>query len=201
MFWKIFRILNSKERLNFFYILILMIIGMILEMAGLGLIIPIIMLLLKGKESLLENNLFSIFHEVISRLDQIKIIEYGIFFILFVYLLKYLFLLFLYFNQYNFTKKILKRVSTKLYSDYLQRPYSAILQSDSSRQINSLINSANNFIDQGVEALMTIISEIFIFFGIILILFYYNFNITLLMLILLVIPSLIFYYSLKNRLK
>ena len=81
MFRKIFRILNSKERLNFFYILILMIIGMILEMAGLGLIIPIIMLLLKGKESLLENNLFSIFHEVISRLDQIKIIEYGIFFI------------------------------------------------------------------------------------------------------------------------
>ena len=201
MFRKIFRILNSKERLNFFYILILMIIGMILEMAGLGLIIPIIMLLLKGKESLLENNLFSIFHEVISRLDQIKIIEYGIFFILFVYLLKYLFLLFLYFNQYNFSKKILKRVSTKLYSDYLQRPYSAILKSDSSRQINSLINSANNFIDQGVEALMTIISEIFIFFGIILILFYYNFNITLLMLILLVIPSLIFYYSLKKKSK
>jgi ABC-type branched-subunit amino acid transport system ATPase component len=198
---KIFRILNTKERLNFFYILILMIIGMILEMAGLGLIIPIIMLLLKGKESLLENNLFSIFHEVISRLDQIKIIEYGIFFILFVYLLKYLFLLFLYFNQFNFSKKILKRVSTKLYSDYLQRPYSAILKSDSSRQINSLINSANNFIDQGVEALMTIISEIFVFFGIILILFYYNFNITLLMLILLVVPSLIFYYSLKKKSK
>jgi ABC-type bacteriocin/lantibiotic exporter with double-glycine peptidase domain len=198
---KIFRILNSKERLNFFYILILMIIGMILEMVGLGLIIPIIMLLLKGKESLLENNLFSIFHEVISRLDQIKIIEYGIFFILFVYLSKYLFLLFLYFNQYNFSKKILKRVSTKLYSDYLQRPYSAILKSDSSRQINSLINSANNFIDQGVEALMTIISEIFVFFGIILILFYYNFNITLLMLILLVFPSLIFYYSLKKKSK
>ena len=48
---------------------------------------------------------------------------------------------------------------------------------------------------------MTIISEIFIFFGIILILFYYNFNITLLMLILLVIPSLIFYYSLKKKSK
>jgi ABC-type bacteriocin/lantibiotic exporter with double-glycine peptidase domain len=150
---------------------------------------------------LLENNLFSVFHEVISRLDKIKIIEYGIFFILFIYLLKYLFLLFLYFNQYNFSKKILKRVSIKLYSDYLQRSYSTILKSDSSTQINSLINSANNFIDQGVEALMTIISETFVFFGIILILLYYNFNITLLMLILLVIPSLIFYYFLKKKSK
>jgi ABC-type bacteriocin/lantibiotic exporter with double-glycine peptidase domain len=201
MFRKIFRILNFKEKLNFFYILILMIVGMILEMLGLGLIIPVIMFLLRGKESLLENNLFSVFHEVISRLDKIKIIEYGIFFILFIYLLKYLFLLFLYFNQYNFSKKILKRVSVKLYSDYLQRSYSTIFKSDSSRQINSLINSANNFIDQGVEALMTIISETFVFFGIILILLYYNFNITLLMLILLVIPSLIFYYFLKKKSK
>ena len=110
MFKKIFRILNFNERLTFFYILILMIIGMILEMIGLGLVIPVIMLLLKGKDSLLENNLFSVFHEFILGLDNIKIIEYGIFFILLIYLLKYFFLLFLYFNQYNFSEKILKRV-------------------------------------------------------------------------------------------
>jgi len=201
MFKKIFRILNFNERLTFFYILILMIIGMILEMIGLGLVIPVIMLLLKGKDSLLENNLFSVFHEFILGLDNIKIIEYGIFFILFIYLLKYFFLLFLYFKQYNFSEKILKRVSTKLYFNYLQRPYFDILKSDSSKQINNLITSANNFIDQGVEALMIIISETFIFLGIILILFYYNFNITLLMLVLLVIPTLVFYYFLKKKSK
>jgi hypothetical protein len=73
MFKKIFRILNFKERLTFFYILILMIIGMILEMIGLGLVIPVIMLLLKGKDSLLENNLFSIFHEFILGLDNVLV--------------------------------------------------------------------------------------------------------------------------------
>jgi len=201
MFKKILRILNFKEKLAFFYILILMIIGMILEMIGLGLVIPVIMLLLKGKDSLLENNLFSIFHEFILGLDNIKIIEYGIFFILFIYLLKYFFLLFLYFKQYNFFEKILKRVSTKLYFNHLQRSYFDILKSDSSKQINNLITSTNNFVDQGVEALMIIISETFIFLGIILILFYYNFSITLLMLILLVIPTLVFYYFLKKKSK
>ena len=201
MFIKIYKILNFREKLFFFYILVLMIIGMILEMVGLGLIVPLVMLLLKGKNFLLENNSLGFFSELISRLDNIKIIEYGIFVILFVYLLKYFFLLFSYVCQYNFSEKVLKRVSSKIYYDYLKRPYSLILKSDSSKQINSLVNSANNFIDQGLEASMIIFSEFFIFFGIILILLYFNFTVTILMFLLLIFPTLIFYYFLKKKTK
>jgi ABC-type bacteriocin/lantibiotic exporter with double-glycine peptidase domain len=201
MFKKIFKILNFEEKLIFFYILILMIIGMILEMVGLGLIIPLVMLLLKGKNSLLENNFLSVYNEFISRLDNIKIIEYGILIILFIYLFKYFFLLFLYTCQYNFSEKILKRISAKIYHDYLKRSYFLILKSDSSKQINSLINSANNFIDQGIEALMIIFSEFFIFLGIVLILFYFNFKVTFLMFLFLIFPTLIFYYFLKKKTK
>lgn len=201
MFIKIFKILNFKEKLIFFYILLLMIIGMILEMVGLGLIVPLIMLLLKGKKFLLENNSLSFINELISRLDNIKIIEYGIFVILFVYLLKYFFLLFLYACQYNFSQKVLKRISTKIYHDYLKRPYSLILKSDSSKQVNNLVSSANTFIDQGLESVMIIFSEFFIFFGIILILFYFNFKVTFLMFLLLIFPTFIFYYFLKKRTK
>jgi ABC-type bacteriocin/lantibiotic exporter with double-glycine peptidase domain len=201
MFRKIFKILNFKEKLFFFYILLLMIIGMLLEMIGLGLIVPLIILLLKGKDFLLEKNFLGILNEFITGLDNIKIIEYGILLILFIYLLKYFFLLFLYTCQYNFSEKILKRISTKIYYDYLKKPYFLILKSDSSKQINSLIISANNFIDQGLEALMIIFSESFIFLGIVLILFYFNFEVTLLMLLLLMFPTLIFYYILKRKSK
>ena len=199
MIKQIFRILNFKEKLIFFYILILMTVGMLLEMAGLGLIIPIIMFLLRGKEFLLENNYLSFFQPFILELDNRQIIEYGLFLVLFIYIFKYLFLLFLYFNQYNFSEKILKRISNKLYYDYLKRPYSFILKSDSSKQINNLITSANVFIDQGIESLMIIFSELFIFLGIISILFYINFNVTMLMFVLLITPTLIFYYILKKK--
>jgi ABC-type bacteriocin/lantibiotic exporter with double-glycine peptidase domain len=178
-----------------------MIIGMILEMIGIGLIVPFIILLFKGKDFLLEKNFLGILNEFITGVENIKIIEYGILLILSIYLLKYFFLLFLYTCQYNFSEKILKRISTKIYFDYLKKPYFLILKSDSSKQINSLIISSINFIDQGLEALMIILSETFIFLGIILVLFYFNFEVTLLMLLSLMLPTLIFYYILKRKSK
>ena len=122
MLRNILNILNSKEKIYFCYILILMIIGMCLETLGIGLIMPIILMFLKGKESLIEFNFLSVLNNFFINNDVDQIIKFILIFFLIIYFFKYLFLIFLYFVQYNFSEKVLKRISKKIYKNYLYKP-------------------------------------------------------------------------------
>jgi ABC-type multidrug transport system fused ATPase/permease subunit len=201
MIKKISEILNYKEKIYFFYLLCLMVVGMILETLGIGLVIPIILILLKGKEGLLEISFFQKYEEIILNYNSSEIVVIGLLLLLSVYLFKYLFLVFLYFRQFNFSANVLLRITNQIFKNYLIKPYKFFLDANSSKLINNLITQVSVFTDQALETLMTIGTELFILIGILSFLIYVEPSATLLIISMITIPSLIFFLIVKNKAK
>ena len=65
MIQKIIGLLNVKERITFVLITFALMIGMILEFASIGLLVPILSILLKGYEGLLQYDLFKNYENII----------------------------------------------------------------------------------------------------------------------------------------
>ena len=178
-----------------------MTVGMLLETLGIGLVIPAILILIKGKEGLLEIGFFEKYKNLILEYSTEEIIIFGLFLILTVYFFKYLFLIFLYFTQFKFSAKVLKRITNKIFKNYLYKPYSFYLDVNSSKLINSLINQVNIFVDQALEATMTITTELLILTGIIVFLIYIDPNVVLLVLLIISLPTILFYLVVKKKAK
>ena len=65
MIKKIFILLSEKERLNAVFLIFMMFIGMILETLSIGLIVPTLILLLKGPKGLMEIELLADYSQFI----------------------------------------------------------------------------------------------------------------------------------------
>ena len=168
MIANIFKILNVNEKKYLVSISILMIFGAFFEMLGIGLVVPVVLVLIKGKEALLKIEFLSKYEYLISSFSDFQLLFSILFLTVFVYLIKYLFLIFLYLVQYNFSYKILNRIVYEMMENYLKKPSLYFVSINSSKLINNLFNQANIFISQVVEPLLLIISEAIVF------LFYIN---------------------------
>ena len=131
IFFKILGLLTRSIKLYTFYILSLIIVGMLLEMAGIGLFIPIIM-------SLLDPEFMETFPKLSSFLEQnLGIInEHLILFILtcliVFFLLKTFFMIFLAIRQASYIYDTRRWISEKIYKTYLWMPYHSHVKKNSS---------------------------------------------------------------------
>jgi ABC-type multidrug transport system fused ATPase/permease subunit len=178
-----------------------MVFAMTLEVIGIGLIIPAIVLLLKGPQELSEVTILKYFYQYTEQLTNEYVLIYGLVFILIIYLIKYFILGFLYFYQYNFTSKLMLRISSNILSNYLKKPYDYFLNASSSKLINNLIKQVEIFITQGLEPLITIFSETIVLVGILIALIYIDFHSVIFFLAVILIPSLFIYLLIKNTVK
>ena len=201
MIANIFKILNVNEKKYLVAISILMIFGAFFEMLGIGLVVPIVLVLIKGKEALLKIEFLSKYEYLINSFSDFQLLFSILFLTVFVYLIKYLFLIFLYLVQYNFSYKILNRIVYEMMENYLKKPSLYFASINSSKLINNLFNQANIFISQVVEPLLLIISEAIVFFGILFFLIYFQPFIVTTATFLLIAPTILVYLLVKNKTK
>lgn len=201
MLSKVLKILNSTEKKNLLIIAILMFLGAIFEMMGIGLIIPIVVLVIRGKDTLLQVNFLSEYKDFINLFSDFQLLGFTLLLTISIYLIKYLFLIILYWYQYNFSYKILNRIVNNILEKYLIKPYSYFFSVNSSFLINNLFNQVNIFISQVIEPLLLIVCELIIFFGVLAFLIYLEPNIVLTGLLLLILPTLAIYLFFKKKIK
>ena len=201
MIANIFKILNVNEKKYLVPISLLMILGAFFEMLGIGLVIPIVLVLIKGKEALFKIEFLSKYEYLISSFSDFQLLFSILFVTVFVYLIKYLFLIFLYLVQYNFSYKILNRIVYEMMENYLKKPSLYFVSINSSKLINNLFIQANIFISQVVEPLLLIISEAIVFFGILIFLIYFQPFIVPAAIFLLIVPTILIYLLVKNKIK
>ena len=167
---KIFNLLNREQQKKLFWILILMLFGAILEMMGIGIIIPAI--------NFIENSqLFPKYSLLLSKIhfggltdEQLAIVIFiGLFFI--IYLLKNIFIAFMLWHQSKFTFNLMKFISLKLFNGYLNQTYSFHLQKNSSELIRNVIGEVNMF-NGVIKSSMLIMTEGFVILGIVILLIY-----------------------------
>lgn len=161
---KIWQLLTSAEKKSAAVLLFLMLIGMLLEMLGVGLVIPTLAIL--TQKNFMSN--YPILQPVIKAIgnpNQQQLIIYVMCSLVGVYLLKVLFLAFLAVRQIGFAFKVKARLSHHLFNVYLQQPYIFHVQRNSAQLIRNIITEVDMYIGGGVLPAMTLITEIFVLIG------------------------------------
>ncbi len=167
-------LLNPKQKRSVLFLLFLILIGMFLETLGIGLVIPVFTIITDPNigdkypelvaffSKLSPLNLLFKNTETISA--QAMLITGSIIAIIFVYFVKACYLIFLSWKQNTFVTKLSIGWSDKLFSGYLNLPYSFHLQKNSAYLIRN-VNQAN-VVAMALELSLTLITEIMVAIGI-----------------------------------
>ncbi len=166
-------LLNLKEKQKVIFLLFLILIAMFLETLGVGLIIPIFKLItdinIVDKYPTISEFLFKIspsalFSKSDIQYKQFDLINGAIVVIILVYLIKAFFMVFLSWTQSTFITKFGIKLSDKLFSGYLDQPYSFHLQRNSALLIRNVNQTLN--LPAALEMTLILITEIMIVVGI-----------------------------------
>ena len=162
---KIIELLTPAERRSAILLLCLMIIGMIAEMIGIGLVVPVIALL--TQQDIISN--YPFLHTPLKALgnpsQEVLIISVMLFLVA-GYLLKNLFLAFLAWQQTRFIFGLKAELSQRLFALYLKQPYTFHLQRNSAQLIRNVQTEVNMFTNSAMTAGTHIIAESLVLFGV-----------------------------------
>jgi len=157
---KIWNLLTSAERSTAVMLLGLMFIGMVLEMLGVGLVIPAIALLIQSD---FARNYPTI--QSLGNPSQQSLVVGGMLVLVGVYLIKTLFLALLAWWQTRFAFGVQVQLSQRLFTVYLRQPYTFHLQRNSAQLIRNVINEVNLFTFNGILPGMMLLTESLVLLG------------------------------------
>ena len=197
--FKLFNILGSNFSKQAGFLLVLMLVGSILEMLGLGLIVP----LLASITDFENINQYTKYLNFLFNLQEMSFSEFILLIcglIAIVYLIKNSILIFISYFQLNFVKKFNNKLGYDLFKKYLSNKFSYFLGKNSSSFIRSLSTDLNLLSSSIINyAIITLESLILTF--ILILLFLYNFKITLITLLIFSLFILIYFRISKKKIK
>lgn len=161
---KIWRLLTPLERRQALVLLCLMILGMLLETLGVGLVTPSIALL--TQQNIPQN--YPILQPLLDALgnpSQKSLIIGGMLVLVAVYLLKTTFLAYLSWRQNKFAFGVQSQLSQRLYQIYLRRPYAFHLKRNSAQLIRNVITEVNLFTFSVMLPTMVLATEALVLIG------------------------------------
>jgi ABC-type multidrug transport system fused ATPase/permease subunit len=134
---KINFLITKRQRKGLFILILLLFMGMILEVFGLGILIPALTIIL-DPEMLEQAPLMSSIKRAFPDFSHKNLIYFFLGAIVLVYFLKSLFLVFLTHKQNRFLSNITAYISNNLFSSYLRQPYSFHLDRNASELIKNI---------------------------------------------------------------
>lgn len=158
-----FLILKDKKK-KILILFFLLSIATVLEMASIGLLLPFLGFIIQSKST------HPILQDLIKFLgnpDKTIIIVYFLIFLIFVYLVKSIYLSFLSWYQSNFTASLVKDLSNELFIGYINQPYDYYLNRNTS-ELTIIIQSEINQFSIVVQAAITLFTELTIVIAILL---------------------------------
>jgi ABC-type bacteriocin/lantibiotic exporter with double-glycine peptidase domain len=163
--YKKIKFLLSDNQKKFFLILnILLFVGVLLEMAGLGILLPILAIMLSSNIQADYPN-FYYYILKIGNPSQVQIIIFGLLFLVAFYLFKMCFILYLNWMQAKFSNNLSESLSQNLFKGYLDLPYTFHLQRNSSTLI-SHINGEVSIFTTVTQSVMNLQTELSIILGV-----------------------------------
>ena len=190
-------ILNPIEKKKIIYLLILIVLATLVEVIGIGLIIPIITLLT-------ENDIASRYPQIKPLLSMVGnpsnewIVIYCMLFFLGVYLLKNIYLAFFIWAKLNFLEMLKDNLSGRLLKTYLSQPYEFFTKNNSAQLIRNVTGEVQLSADLLIN-LINLVTELLVLIGVIVLLIIYEPIGTIITLIPLLIFVLTYYYLIKKK--
>jgi len=146
--------------------LALMLVGMVLETLGIGLVIPALALMTQGDMLSQQPTVARIVAEWLGSPTQAQLVMGGMLLLAVVYLVKAVFLAFLAWRQSTFVYGLEASLSQRLFTGYLKQPYIFHLQRNSAQLIQYSVNEVAQFSRGAVRSAMTLITELLVMIGI-----------------------------------
>lgn len=134
---KVRGLLTANEQRSALVLFGLMLIGMVLEMLGVGLVVPVIALILQGDPLALHPSL-SEHLTILVGMSRHEIIVTAMLGLVGVYLAKNTFLAFLIGKQTAFAYRVQEDLSQRLFAIYLHQPYTFHLQRNSAELVRNI---------------------------------------------------------------
>ena len=154
---KINFLITKRQRKGLVILTLLLFVGMVLEVFGLGILIPTLSIILDS-ETIDKTPLLSIIRNYFSELSDKNFTYLFLTFIVLVYFLKSLFIVFLTFKQNRFLSNIIAHISNNLFSSYMSQPYRFHLNRNTSELIKN-IQVEINYLYNLLLSLITITIE------------------------------------------
>ena len=146
-------LLNPSERKALSGLFILMLVGTLLETASVALLVPVLAVLTSS-----NSDIKLPFITIQTDLDQNVLIWLVIFSVLFLYIIKNIFLGFSVWIQRGYLTKTSARIASRILETYILQPFSFHLQKNSSLLIRNT-QDTSAVVGGGIEPLLSMISE------------------------------------------
>jgi ABC-type multidrug transport system fused ATPase/permease subunit len=148
-----------------------MLVSMIFEMLGIGLMLPALTAM-SGSSSMSSSPLVKRILEWLGNPTQTQLIVGGVLTILVIYGLKAVFVLIAAWRQAKYARRLEKSLSERMFSTYMAQPWEFHLQRNSAELIRNMSNIG--FFADSVGLILNIVAELFILAGIALVLLFVN---------------------------
>jgi ABC-type multidrug transport system fused ATPase/permease subunit len=162
---RIFEILDPDQRRTAGFLFVMMLVGMVFETLGVGLVVPTIALMV-------QDDLAGSHPRLVQVLDHLghpsrpALVAGAVAALAFVYLIKNAFLAFLAWRQSAFAYAVQGRVAHKLFACYLGQPYIFHVQNNSAQLIRNITTDASLFGSHALLPGMLLLTEMCVLFGI-----------------------------------
>ncbi len=149
MFGKLVRILNRKQKRDGIILFFLLMIVSMLEMLGVGVIVPFIITMLEP-EKIMTNQYVTPIIDLfqITEYRQLMYVVSGV--IIVIYIVKNAFILYVNYYQSRYRNRLEKDLNVKMLSSYMKQPYTFFLRTNSAeiiRGVNSDIVNVASVLD------------------------------------------------------
>ena len=157
-------LLTASQKRQLIILAFLLLIGMFFEMAGLGVLLPALGLMLKS-DIVKDYPLLKPVVNYLGNPSQKKLLIYGMEILIFIYLAKTIYLIFLGWKQSKFTTQLSADLSEKLFLGYMRQPYTFHLQRNSAELLRNIQTEVGQFTAVS-QAAVTLTSELSVITGI-----------------------------------
>ena len=166
---KLNSILTRSQKFQLLILSVLLLVGMLFEMAGLGILVPVFTLMLDSN-IVKTYPVLKPYLEFLGNPSQLQIVIIGMSFLIFVYTAKGFFMIFLGWRQNKFTLKLSQEISCNLFVGYLRLPYMFHLRTNSAILLRNIQIEVGNF-NSASQSLITLSIELSIVIGAVFMLF------------------------------
>lgn len=157
--------INSQQRRSAVILLLLMLIGMVLEMLGVGLIFPLLALIVASPDEMVRYIGFARSLGIDVPETEGLMLYLMVALMMVVYTFKTGFLTYLVWRQMSYVFDIQASLSKKLLIKYINRPYLFHIEKNTSELIRNVINETHLFTHTGLIAALNLYTELFILVG------------------------------------
>lgn len=197
---RIWNVFDSKKKKNSIYVVLLSFINTLLDLLGLGLFIPLLLIVFKD-ENIIKNPYVSPIYNFFSFGSEINFIfVFGVF-IMFTITIKNILSLWIQKFQLNFSFSIFKYVSQSLFKYYLKSKNLFLDDETGSKITREIYITSIHFTEFFIVSIITLINELVIIFTIFILLFIYNPSVILILIFSLVPIAIVFYKKYNSILK